>query len=134
MTLGCSAPLDDNPFRYGSQTRCSLVEIYWLARVGIDQADRLRRAGGGSVTYHLVRADLYHDRPGSLPLVQDEPARGDGDAHGRSDAHVLVDRDLLACHGSPHRTGSSRRLWIAIPGLNSDRKSTRLNSITCQSR
>jgi hypothetical protein len=58
-------------------------------------------------------------RPGSLPLVQDEPTRGNGDAHGRSDAHVLVDRDLPACHGSPHRTGSSRRLWIAIPGLNS---------------
>src|SRR5215472_14615359 len=97
----------------------SSVEVYRLSRVGIDQADRLRRAGGGGVAHHLVGIDLRLDRAGSLLLVQDEPARCEGHAHGRAYAHVLVDGDLPARHDSPHRTGSSRRLWIAIPGLNS---------------
>jgi hypothetical protein len=103
MTLGCSAPLDDNPFRYGSQTRCSLVEIYWLARVGIDQADRLRRAGGGSVPRHLVRLDLRLNWTGPLPVVQNESARSEGYAHGRPDAYVLIDGNLPAAHGLPPR-------------------------------
>src|SRR5580704_7721698 len=97
----------------------ALVEVYRLSRVGIDQADRLRGTGGGSVAHLLVRIDLRLDRAGPLLRVQNEAARCDGHTHGRADAHVLVDGDLPARHGSPHRTGSSRRLWIAIPGLNS---------------
>src|SRR5215472_3362452 len=111
--------LHANLFRCGWRARHSLAEIYRLPRVGFDQADRLRWAGGGSVACQLVRIDLRLDRAGPLPLIQDEAARCDGYAHGRPDAHVLVDGDLPARHGSPHRIGSSRRLWIAIPGLNS---------------
>jgi hypothetical protein len=90
-----------------------------MARAGIDEADRLSRAGGGSVTHQFVRIDLRLDQAGPLLLVQDEPARCDDHAHGRADAHVLVDGDLSMAHDTSHRTGSSRRLWIAIPGLNS---------------
>ena len=106
-------------FSCGWRARHSLVEVYRLARAGIDQADRLRGPGGGSVAHLLVRVDLRLGRAGPLPFVQNEPAGRDGYAHGRADAHVLVDGDLPAAQGSPHRTGSSRRLWIAIPGLNS---------------
>jgi hypothetical protein len=44
----------------------------------------------------LSGSDLRLDRAGALPLVQDEPVRRDGDAHGRPDAQVLVDGDLPA--------------------------------------
>ena len=49
-------------FRCGWRASYSLVEVYRLACIGIDQANRLRRAGGGSVAYQLVRVNPRLDR------------------------------------------------------------------------
>ena len=61
---------------------------------------------------------LAPDKHVSPWRIEDELRKlGANYIQGRTDARVLVGRDLPAVHGGSQRTGSWRRLWITIPGL-----------------
>ena len=66
----------------GDDADRSSVQVYRFAGAGIEEADRLHRAGRGRVTHGLVRIDRRRHRAGPLPVVELEPARRGAHAHG----------------------------------------------------
>ena len=91
--MTCTDALFDGMTSERLRSSRSSVQVYGFASVGIDEADRLHRAGRRSVTNSLVRIDLRRHRARPLPVVELEPARRGAHAHGRPDARVLVNGD-----------------------------------------